>query len=560
MAGKDSIKTVKTLVAVLVTVWIAVCPQAQTLSLSRVSRLIFDGEPNRIYEIQYSTDLNSPNWQTLGSVKGDDFGKTVVIDDSQGSRFYRTMLGNFLSVTLDASPANGVALAAGEGGEVAAYTLLAGASDMNVARVTLEFDSRLWLYADAVRLVDLESNTFLGSRENLNAADFAELTVGARYSLDFPLAYTVPGGTRQRVAVIPRMRAVSDRPLGIVGIIRAETRATDAVGVSHTDSTDKDRFFIYKGGEVNAIETRVNPSSPLTRLVEISRTAQTDNVLLGRFDVKSRNQGGTLSQIVFGLDVLEPKIVPITQLFGEVKISINGRTYSADTLALNDGADFSGYARFSNLNEVLPADQNVTISVYGKVNQDTEGGLSGATIGVRLTTSTSAVLLNNPEVVDRSNQPIDVVPAVQTANSVSFSSIPGVVSGLSASVGGAIIVNNETTAYPVSFTFTLTAGDSTLYMAAIPQFLMAVPVGAIFGPPIMEANPGSLPGDANGNYFVIPAGSSRTFMLSSVVSRGTASGVGLVDLFGIAFGTESSNLNRYYYSYRPLPIRLPLTF
>jgi hypothetical protein len=51
-----------------------------------------DGIPGRAYRIQYAEDLDSPNWQTLGTEVADPFGVFTFTDTNvSAQRFYRSV-------------------------------------------------------------------------------------------------------------------------------------------------------------------------------------------------------------------------------------------------------------------------------------------------------------------------------------------------------------------------------------------------------------------------------------------------------------------------------------
>lgn len=391
-----------------------------------VAQVNLQGDPGVMYEVQYHTNLNaSSGWQTLRFVTADKSGQVSVVDESGETRFYKTLkvgIASPLSITLDAEPSWAFLRDASDA-IVASYGVSAGVSAMRPVSIKLDFDQRLWLYTKAITILD--GSTVLVSKYNLIAADFIELAVGSSYRLNLLLSdfYQITPNQTQHLVVLLHAYDVGDRPATTLNITRFEIRATDSATATMNVSaeTTSPRMFLYNG-IVGQVVARLSATTPSQRIVQISQATQTDNVILARFDLKSERINGILYQIVLGLNVMEQKIVPVTELFGDVKISINGRTHSADDIKLLPGADFQGYARFSNLTEALPADQYVTVSVYGKIKQDVDRRLSGAKVAVSLTTSTSPVLMNNPEVGNAAFQPIDVIPATIMANTLTFSS------------------------------------------------------------------------------------------------------------------------------------------
>jgi hypothetical protein len=312
--------------------------------------------------------------------------------------------------------------------------------------------------------------------------------------------------------------------------------------------------FLTGGSPASGVSVTLDASSPLNRIVQISKTAPTNNVLLAKFDLKSQGVAGTLKQLI--VDVTGTSSDGGTaSLQGTymnwVTISINGNTYKYSGWA-------NGHAGFSNLNEVLPADQSVTVSVYGNFNAD-DGTLSipaeGTKINVKLVatdTDTSPTGIN-PRVVDANAQLLHVNPAIITANSLALTSSDVIVSGSSVSLGNTISANNSTVGQNVTFTFTLTAGANTVYfskqtglsLATSSTGLSSLNATNIYGGGLASANPGSISGDSNvgWGYYVIPAGSSRTFTLPGVIMwQNTPVGPKTLQIDAIKYGTQTSAL------------------
>ncbi len=551
------------LVTVAVLFMMAIAAQAQTLTISKVARVNLQGDPGATYRVLYNTNLSSSDgWQILQHATADKGGQVSVVDESGETRFYRTEkvddIGP-LSVMLNAEP-SWAYLRDAKDEIVASYSVTAGAKAMHLTSIRFRFDKRLWLYAKAISILD--GSTVLVSKYNLSAADFSELSVGTSYDLFLPITdfYQIGQNQTKQLAILLHAYDVEDRPPTTLNVMRFETRATDSATATMNVSaeTDLPRMFLYKG-IVGQVVATLSATSPLPRLVQISQTAQTDNVLLGKFDLKSEKITGTLEQIVFGINIMEQKIVPVTDLFEDVKISMNGHTYSADTFELLPGADFSGYAAFYNMNEVLPADQTVTVSVFGKVKPNTTGQLNGAKIAVSLTTSTSPILSNNPEVGDGAYQPIDVVPAILQTSTVIFSSVPVVASGLSAT-STPIVVNNEVVAHAAQFSFTLTAGNDTIYVSRTSGFMVTAHIDTIFSSVTKSAGV-DVAGDT-ADYYVVPAGGYRTFTVAGTITKVGGAGVKIhpVQISNLSSGSNPNNLWEYQITYGLEALKLEPVF
>jgi hypothetical protein len=209
------------------------------------------------------------------------------------------------------------------------------------------------------------------------------------------------------------------------------------------------------------------------------------------------------------------------------------------------------------MNEVLPADQYVTLSIYGKVNQDTNGTtLTGAIASTTLTAAGAAGgTTNNPSVEDASYSALAVNTTTVSSSDLTFSSSSAVLSGYAAVLGAPVVVNNTTQAIPATFTFTLTAGNNTLYISKLPGLALSTTttgytVGSAGATTTsltdVTPNPSNITGDVTTGaspYYVVPAGSSRTFSYNGTISyAGDTPKLRTFAITAVKYGTSSSNL------------------
>ncbi len=118
------------------------------------------------------------------------------------------------------------------------------------------------------------------------------------------------------------------------------------------------------------------------------------------------------------------------------------------------------------------------------------------------------------------------------------------ISNTSASLGAAVTNSSGATSYyPVSFSFTLTAGNTSIYF--IPAIVLEF--GSKNGNVSPDkggitVSPATLAGDSS-NYYIIPAGSSRQLVFNGSISNAGASvnGINIAQIVGIDYGTSPSN-------------------
>jgi hypothetical protein len=282
-------------------------------------------------------------------------------------------------------------------------------------------------------------------------------------------------------------------------------------------------------------------------VVQISKTEQTDNVLIGRYDIKAQGiSSGKLSNLRIRFHTTRKEI---SALFADIKLLVNGQTYSADSIT----GSFDGFVVFKNMVEALSIDNSVTVSIYGKLNQDTDGTLSGATVYTSFPVSgVDGGTYNNPEVLDSNSKAIAVKDAMPSSEDITFTSLGAVLSGLKVTAGSFIVVNNEVVGQGITFNMTVTAGNDTLYVAKDPAVSAGIMVGVntIYRYSPAEAIPANIAGDTD-KYLVIPAGTSRQLVFDGSLSRVPGSGHGLteVSFFSFNFGKDTSVLNSNWITY-----------
>lgn len=442
-----------------------------------------------------------------------------------------------LAVSLQSTPSNGTSLSKGQEADVATYKLQAGASDMAVSSLQLDFDNRLWLYAGTIRILD--GSTVVAEKSGLTVNDFVELTAGSSYRITIPVNYVVPRAATKYLTVHVVMLPSSDRSSGTLTITQAIVRAVDGTGVTDSETVIDDRSFSYTGSNNGSVVVTVDATSPLQGLVQISTSNQTDNVVLAVYDVKVQNTNGTLRSLTLVPHTNGPAV---TQLFGDIKIKVNGQTYSASTIS-------STTVAFTNLSVPLTADVYTPITVLGKINQDTSNSLDGAMASTSWAVSgTAGGTSNNPVVEDSSYSTMAVTSGTFVSSDLTYSASSATLSNLVATLGNAITSQtSQVVTYPVTIGFTITAGNSTIYVAAAPSEALAtsstITGAASSSLTVVTTNPSTLSGDASA-YYVVPAGSSRTFTYNGTLKSLFGDGTKTFQVTGVYFGTNTTNYGR----------------
>ena len=421
---------------------------------------------------------------------------------------------------------SGVTAYKGQSYDLAGYKLQAGASDMSVTSLTFDFDSRFWLYASSVIVKD-ETGKVIGTVTGLNASNFTELTVGSDYRLSVPVSGFVVKATQSKyltlnATFLPVPQITS--PSSNLNIIQAQVRSVDGTGVTDTETVNGGtgtRAFTYQGTSVGQIVATIDPNSPATGLVQVSTAAQTQNIVLGIYDLKSANQPGTLQS--FAVAINGTTTVP----FANVQIQVAGLTYSASTLT-------STLAAFTNLQVPLAADTYVPVKITATVVQDLNSFLDGTTI---TTTASSSGI----SVIDASYNNITVNPFSFSSAAQTFTSSGVTIGTLQTSPVVVTANNSASTTAAFTFTYSLTAGNNPLYISATSTNALVT---------VSSNNPGIITltqfkdndstNDVANGYFYIAPGLSKTFT-ATYQSKGNPGSVsGAFQITGLRYGTGYS--------------------
>lgn len=453
-----------------------------------------------------------------------------------------------LAVSLQGSP-SGASLDKGESEDVVRYKVQAAASDMQITSVAIDFDYRLWLYASSITIKD-DNGVVVAQKNNLNANDFTELTVGSSYRLYVPVSYVVPRTQSKYLTINLTMLGISDRSSATITVGQIQVRSVDGTGVSDTQTVGDDRTFTYTGTNSGSIIATISASAPLKRLVQISNSTQTNDVVIGKFDLKSQNRDSMIRTLKVYLNT---DGTSVNTLFTRVKIMVDGMTYTANTTDTSSpNTTSSSTLTFSDLKINLVKDTPKTITVLGDVAQpSSNGALDG-----KMASTTIRANSGNIVAEDGTYNTITINAGTLTSSDSIFSASGAVLSNMSATVGtanqGSIGGVSGTVSKDVSFTYTITAGDNTLYVAYAPVTALAT-TSTGYGSASnasttitsVTATPSDVAGDLASTYFIVPAGGSRTFRWAGTMQYDQPRGTVLrtFSITTVKYDTDTTNLN-----------------
>ncbi|MES2215716.1 MAG: peptidoglycan-binding domain-containing protein [Patescibacteria group bacterium] len=471
-----------------------------------------------------------------------------------------------LSFSLQSTPSNGTSVDKGSSADIARYKLQAGASDMQVTSLSLDFDVRFWLYATSITIKD-DSGAVVATKSGLSQADFTELTAGSSYRLYVPLNYIVQKSGTRYFTVNVSFLPITDRPAATVSITQAQVRSVDGTGVTDTQTDATDRSFRFTGSNNGVVVITNNENSPPNMLVTISTSAETKNIVMGVADFKSQGKDGMLRSMTLYVNTNVDATRDINTIFNDIKLKIGDLVYSANSIEYGGAAGST--VTFTNMNAPLPADTKVPVAVLVDVAKDTNNSLDGIVASSTLVASgTAGASDNNPMVEDSTFASIDINDAPLATSDITFSASDANLfsEAPTAVLGSPLLSGNTTSTYAATFTFALTAGDNTIYMSKNPVVALSttstgydVSASPFAGIVDVTANPGSISGDS-ATYFTIPAGSTRKFVWNGSIRTSGVAGLKTLSITSINYGTTTTNVAAtgvVYYNYAALKVAAP---
>ncbi len=455
-----------------------------------------------------------------------------------------------LAVSLWSSP-SGIVAYKGQAYDVASYKIQASASDMALQNLTLDFETRLWLYASAVTVKD-ETGAVIGQVSNLNFNNFSELTVGSQYRLSIPVnGVVIPATKIKYLTVNVSFLPTSDRGTGSINVTQMQVRSVDGTGVTDTQtSTGGSRSFSYQGSGAGSVIVTTDSASPATGLVQLSTSVQTQNVVLAIFDVKSQNAPSTIRKLNFVVRTAGTSKTP-SDLFGTFRLQVAGQTYSADSVTANASTGLAGSSTvsFTTLTIPLAADTYVPVKLLADVNVDTNNALDGTSASTTLVASGNSaanggtITANNPGIEDSSYSAVAINSATFTSNAQTFTGSGLNASGLAVTYGG-LNTNSTTgtTSQKVFFAFNLTAGNNPIYLSSVQGTALSTstnPSGITVT--ASDFSDTDTSGDSSGNFYLSP-GQTKSFTATyTAIGLSTATG-GAFTINAINFGTSTGAL------------------
>jgi len=190
-------------------------------------------------------------------------------------------------------------------------------SDVNVQRVSLEFNKRPWLYTSNISLYD-GANAIVGVDATSSA--FEEVTVGILYRLHLTgLNVNIPKGTSKVLTVkvsIPTLTATT--PAITIRLVANGVRGLDGAGIQQYAPSAQlaVRTFTIAASTTGALEVSLNTASPAEGFAPVGVTETTEDVLLAKINLTAKYSNLNVTQIILtgggtmanGIDVVLPAV------------------------------------------------------------------------------------------------------------------------------------------------------------------------------------------------------------------------------------------------------------
>jgi hypothetical protein len=461
------------------------------------------------------------------------------LDNSDGS----------LSVSLS-SYAGNTTIKKGETKDMVAVKLQATAGKVSVSRFDVRMNNRPWLYFSKITLRDTDGNV-IATKSLSGSSDVTEITVGSDYLVRFEgLNYVVSPGMDKTLVVSGTVVSSTDKLSSNVDIIVSVPNSSIRTvnGKGYTDSlglgtvavsgTTGRTITLTGTGSTGNIVGKLNSSSPRD-IVPTSTSGETNDVVLGIFDLKSENSNSTISTLSFNIGTSTNGSATAAAIFKNLRLTDGSNTWSGD-LSYSGGT--TATTTFTNLNIALAQDAWKTLTLKATI-ADQDDFTAG------LVASTS--LLIQPISVVGVDSAFNTVTATGanrvTGNDLTFTSNAVTVTSATKDARTPITQSNSTTGYNESWNVTLkNNSNNDLYISAVSNTAIATSstyngsVSTTGTTTLSTITVGStIGGDVAGTAFILPSGSSRTFTLSGAL-RGAANSTVLLRVTGIRYGTTSS--------------------
>ncbi len=351
-------------------------------------------------------------------------------------------------------------------------------------------------------------------------------------------------GPSTTAAVKGFQNSVNITATGSVGPLTREALNNKSCNVVPEDNRP-----ITENAKSGSLTFRLDPANPSARIVNISSTQNTSDVVLAIFDIKSEGLSSVLNSLKLNVNAISPnwKGSNVNKLFDRVYVKIGDKSYQYDSIDTIIKTEKGQKIVFSNMAAPLPTDTWVPVTIYGVVAKNTNNILNKSSAEVVLYASNANVTatdgnFNNMKVVLK---PVLYSGVVTFAGSTAQGGVN--ISSVNTSFGDPVMSNNVVVAYPFSMTFTVNNnGDKDIFMSKkhVGNEIVTVisPNTATVSFADNSYTPATVAGDS-ANYIVIPSNTSRVVKYNGVLMNSGVAGYASYKITSIFYGNSSNVTN-----------------
>lgn len=425
-------------------------------------------------------------------------------------------------------PANNTSVDKGSSKNVMALEVKASGSDMNVNRVWLDINTRIWLSASEVALLD--GSTILATIP-LSASTVTEVTAGSAWRLEFNgLNITVPVNTTKTLTFRVTRPELTSANANVTVANTSTIRTTDGAGYSET-TTLTQRIWVMSSSTatVGSMTGTLSSTSPKAQSVSgLSTTAGTlTAVKLMDFDVKAEDGDVNISHIS---GTITASGCTSAECLASVELRDGSTILSSVT-----GAD--AFA-FNDLDIDVSADSTKKLSVWGQVNPISADLLAGESV--------YAVVNDIDGTSGPSFTAVDIASTITGESQYFFRYAPAIsfVSGSAANTG----TDNKEGTYTLVFDVTAPSG-SDIYVSKLVaisdtngtnEVSKTAAFGGALSPSLSSTNTTASSGGATLGAKVT-AGQTGRFTITGLVPVGGSAGFTGMQLDEVNWATTDDN-------------------
>ncbi len=448
-----------------------------------------------------------------------------------------------LAITYDPIPANNLAINRGQEKTTFVLKLKASGSDMKVSRLWLDVNTRIWLSANKISLLD--GSTVLSSIA-LAADTITENTAGSSYTIEFNgLNLVVAKDTTKFLTVTVGRPTLTNANDSSTVQTTSTVRAVDGAGISLTYALPSTRIINLPNVAASAgvLTATLGATNPVAQSVSgLSATAgTTTDVKLMDFDLKATDGPINVTLISGTADVTSSGVE------AEHMSSIELRDGSTVLASVAGATTFS----FSSLNIDIASGTTKKLSIFSKVNHIASSfvikgnGVNAVVTAVTATTGPTFTTASiTPTVTGSAQYLFRFAPTLAVVTKTATQ-----VEGASAGTKAANITFALNVTAPADSDIYINGTDGALCGGTFPVAKIGVAncasgtIGGAMTTSIVASGASSNGTGTLATWYKISAGQTRTITITGYIANGSTAGfTGLTMITNGIQWTETDNI------------------